>query len=37
LQIKPLQTDAFGRTPSVYMMLCLCLLFCLVNREVMGG
>src|SRR5215218_10436517 len=33
LQIKSLQTDAFGRTPSVYMMLCLCLLFCLVNRE----
>jgi hypothetical protein len=22
---------------SVYMMLCLCLVFCLVNREVMGG
>jgi hypothetical protein len=37
LQIKSLQTDAFGRPRSVYMMLCLCLLFCLVNREVMGG
>lgn len=37
MQIKSLQTDAFGQTPSVYMMLCLCLLFCLVNREVMGG
>jgi hypothetical protein len=23
--------------PSVYMMLCLCLMFCLVNREVIGG
>ncbi len=37
MQIKSLQTDASGWTPSVYMMLCLCLLFCLVNREVMGG
>jgi hypothetical protein len=36
-RIKPLQRDAFGLAPSLYMMLCLCLVFCLVNREVIGG
>jgi hypothetical protein len=36
-RIKSLQRDAFGLAPSVYMMLCLCLVFCLVNREVIGG
>src|SRR5215216_2253864 len=36
-RIKYLQRVAFGLILSVYMMLCLCLVFCLVNREVMGG
>jgi hypothetical protein len=36
-RIKYLQRVAFGLIFSVYMMLCLCLVFCLVNREVMGG
>ena len=36
-RIKPLQKVALGLTLSVYMMLCLCLVFCLVNREVTGG
>jgi hypothetical protein len=36
-QIKYLQRGAFRLAPSVYMMLCLCLMFCLVNREVIGG
>src|SRR5919107_4239497 len=36
-QIKSLQKVALGLISSVYMMLCLCLVFCLVNREVMGG
>ena len=36
-RIKSLQRDAFGLAPLVYMMLCLCLMFCLVNREVIGG
>jgi hypothetical protein len=36
-RIKSLQRVAFGLAPSVYMMLCLCLVFCLVNREVIGG
>ena len=36
-RIKSLQKGAFGLAPSVYMMLCLCLMFCLVNREVIGG
>ena len=33
---KPLQISAIYQYPLVYMMLCLCLVFCLVNREVMG-
>src|SRR5215208_6319128 len=36
-RIKYLQRVAFGLIFWVYMMLCLCLVFCLVNREVMGG
>ena len=36
-RIKSLQRDAIGLAPSVYMMLCLCLVFCLINREVIGG
>jgi hypothetical protein len=36
-RIKSLQSVTFGLILSVYMMLCLCLVFCLVNREVMGG
>lgn len=34
---KYLQTCIFLPNLFVYMMFCLCLVFCLVNREVLGG
>ena len=37
LQTKPLQIRGFRSVPTVYMVFCLCLMFCLVNREVLGG
>lgn len=36
-QPKVLEIHTFASVWSIYMMLCLCLMFCLVNREVMRG
>jgi hypothetical protein len=37
LRAKYLQTCGFLAGPMVNMVFCLCLMFCLVNREVLGG
>ncbi len=36
-RLKYLQIHGFCSLGSVYMMFCLCLVFCLVNREGLGG